>query len=310
MRGVFYKLYDEYYNNYDFKYINVIKDCIMKPEIFIGSSREGKSIAYAVQEELNEDANVTVWSQGIFRLSTHTVDELLEALEKSDFSVFIFSPDDTIEIRDEQFAAVRDNVIFELGLSIGKLDKQRSFFILPDNNKDIRLPTDLLGLISATYDAERIDNLQAAVGSACNKIRKAIKTLGKRRRPLIMPSLIENQPEDAYYHLRFQRLITAESESNEAEFSFNLSKNAFTMIATKLYHGRHVNISGIAITGVEVNTGMVSLMILRSKERKNVESLKNAGIDVKEKYWNELRYSFDVDDITSELDISMRYDGS
>jgi hypothetical protein len=281
----------------------------MKPAIFIGSSKEGKDIGYSVQEELKDYANATIWSQGIFRLSTYTIDELQETLDKSDFSVFIFSPDDTVEIRDERLASARDNVIFELGLSIGQLGKRRSFFILPEDNKDIRLPTDLLGIISANYDAERTDNLQAAVGPACNKIRKAITELGKRKRPLVMPNLIADHPESSLYHFRIQRLIAAQSKKTDPEYSYNLSKNSFIMVATKLYNGMHANIAGLAVTGTDVNVGMVSLMILRSQERKDIEALKKATGEAKEEHWKELRYSNDVDDVTAELDISMHNTG-
>lgn len=154
-----------------------------KPKVFIGSSVEGLNIAYAVQENLKFVAETTVWDQGAFNLSETTLESLLTILESSDFGVFVFSPDDYIKIRGKGDLAVRDNVLFELGLFVGKLGRKRSFIIVPDN-KDFHLPTDLIGMTPGKYENERADgNMQAGTGSASNKIREAIKKLGS-----ILPS--------------------------------------------------------------------------------------------------------------------------
>lgn len=151
----------------------------MKPKLFIGSSRESVGIAYAIQQNLYRESEITVWSQGIFELSATTLDSLLGVVEASDLAVFIFSPDDIISIRGKENDAVRDNVIFELGLFIGRLGKRRCFIIMPDSNNNLRLPTDLLGVTPAMYETGRSDNnFQAATGPACNEIRSAIKKLG------------------------------------------------------------------------------------------------------------------------------------
>lgn len=71
----------------------------MKPKLFIGSSVESLGIAYAIQENLEFTTEVTVWSQGIFELSKFSLDSLLDAVEVSDFGVFVFSPDDISIIR-------------------------------------------------------------------------------------------------------------------------------------------------------------------------------------------------------------------
>jgi hypothetical protein len=147
----------------------------MKPRIFIGSSVEGLDVAHALQQNLEFDATVTVWTQGIFQLSSNSLDDLLTALENFDFGIFVFKPDDVLNMRADQFNVVRDNVIFELGLFFGKLGKDRVFFVQPHNSNNFHLPSDLLGVLAGKYDANRDDgNLQAALGPFCNQVRSRL----------------------------------------------------------------------------------------------------------------------------------------
>jgi len=149
-----------------------------KPKIFIGSSVEGLNIAYAVQQNLTHDAEITVWDQGVFELSQTTIESLVLVLEKSDFAIFVFSPDDITRIRKKEYQTVRDNVIFELGMFIGKLGRNRSFIIMPDKPV-FHIPTDLLGVTPGKYDTSRTDgSYQAATGPVCHQIRTQIKKVG------------------------------------------------------------------------------------------------------------------------------------
>lgn len=151
----------------------------MKPKIFIGSSVEGLSVAYAIQQNLIHNAEVTVWDQGVFELSSTTIESLEEVLDKSDYGIFIFSPDDIAQIRKDEFSVVRDNVILEYGLFVGKLGRERVFFVKP-MNQDLHLPTDLLGITPGNYESNRDDNsLQAGTGAFCNQVRQKISKLGK-----------------------------------------------------------------------------------------------------------------------------------
>jgi hypothetical protein len=148
----------------------------MKPKIFIGSSVESLEIAHNIQELLEHEANPTVWTQGIFELSNTALEDLINALDSFDYAIFIFKPEDISTIRDKNYNTVRDNVIFELGLFIGKLGKNKVFFVAPKNTKDFHLPSDLAGITYGTYNTERDDkNMLAALGPFCNQIRRKLK---------------------------------------------------------------------------------------------------------------------------------------
>jgi CAP12/Pycsar effector protein, TIR domain len=151
----------------------------VKPRLFIGSASESLDIAYAVQNNLEHDADCTVWTQGVFNLSEGTLEALLNQLSKSDFGVFLLTPEDIVTIRESTDKTPRDNVIFELGLFIGKLGHKRSFMIVP-RNTDLHIPTDLHGITPANYDPNRVNNneVDAALGPACNKIRNEIRNQG------------------------------------------------------------------------------------------------------------------------------------
>ncbi|TRO12527.1 DNA-binding protein [Ectopseudomonas mendocina] len=164
----------------------------MKPRIFIGSSVEGLGVAYAIQQNLTHVAEPTVWDQGVFSLSGTTIESLISALDNSDYGIFVFSPDDITEMRQSKSRTIRDNVLFEFGLFVGRLGRERVFYIIPENI-DFHLPSDLLGVTPAKYNPFRDDNsLQAATGPACNQIRQVLKTL-----PLLRPIQPQTEANDS-----------------------------------------------------------------------------------------------------------------
>jgi len=149
----------------------------MKLRVFIASSAEGLEIAETLQGNLENDAEVTVWSQDIFRPSEFILESLEKSLGAADFGVFVFSPDDLVTIRGNEQTVARDNVIFECGLFVGRLGRGRTAFIQPGQNT-IRLPSDLSGVTGLTYDPHRQDrNLTAALGPPSNKLRKIFRGL-------------------------------------------------------------------------------------------------------------------------------------
>jgi len=90
-----------------------------RPSIFIGSSSEGLEVARSLRTQLNNDAEVTLWNEGVFTLSQGYLEALANALPRFDFAVLVFSADDQVESRGVTQIAPRDNVMFELGLFMG-----------------------------------------------------------------------------------------------------------------------------------------------------------------------------------------------
>lgn len=146
------------------------------PEVFIASSGQNVGLVYDVQRNIEEIADVTPWVRG-FPPSSIILDELIKIAARSDFGIFIFAPDDATKIKGKKLKSVRDNVIFEAGLFTGKLGRERCFVIVPKGQQDLRIPTDLDGLILLDFKPSQADT-RAALGPACNDIKKAIQDLG------------------------------------------------------------------------------------------------------------------------------------
>ena len=152
-----------------------------RPTIFIGSSVENLALAYAIQSNLEHDSDPTVWTQGVFQLSSSAIKDLLRTLNVADFAVFVFSPDDVTNIRKQEMQTIRDNVVFEMGMFIGGLGVERTFFVIPQDTEKLHLPTDLIGIEPGKYNSKRGDgNLRAALGPVCHEIGKKMKELGKK----------------------------------------------------------------------------------------------------------------------------------
>jgi predicted nucleotide-binding protein len=151
-----------------------------KPLLFLGCSTESLEIAREIQLGLKHDnVEAMVWTDGVFGPSGVAVDALLNTVNESDFAVFVFSPDDKVVSRDDEYNAPRDNTVFELGLFMGKLERSRTF-IVKEQSADVKVPTDLLGITPLTYVYRGGGHLAAAIAPVCTELRKVINNLGVR----------------------------------------------------------------------------------------------------------------------------------
>jgi predicted nucleotide-binding protein len=148
---------------------------VERPKVFVGSSAEGLSIAEAIQQNLDYECEVTLWPQGVFGLGQGTLEDLVREAATVDFAVLVLTPDDLVMKREKRGQQPRDNVLFELGLFMGKLGRDRTF-IVHERGKPPDLPTDLAGIKWATFARWADDNnMQAALGSACTDLKKAMR---------------------------------------------------------------------------------------------------------------------------------------
>jgi len=150
-----------------------------RPAVFIGSSSEGLKIAKGIQVLLDQICEVTIWSQGVFGLSEGTLESLVAATDEFDFAVLVLTPDDLVESRGHAGTVPRDNVLFELGLFMGSLGRQRTFVVY-DRTTKIKLPTDLAGVTAATFEPHSSGRVESALGAATFRIEERINRLGLR----------------------------------------------------------------------------------------------------------------------------------
>jgi len=151
-----------------------------KIRIFVMSSSEALEVARAVESAFQYDPyEVCVWPAGVFRASHYPIDSLERELDQSDFAIAIAQPDDVVKSRGKVNPTPRDNVIFELGLFIGRIGRHRTLLLEPRGDA-VKLPSDLTGLTTIPYKAATGRDLARAVGPACSEIRLVISEQGPR----------------------------------------------------------------------------------------------------------------------------------
>lgn len=150
-----------------------------RPVLFLGCSAESLEIAEEIAASLKHSIDATPWTSGVFGPSGIPIDDLLRAVDSADFAAFVFAPDDKVESRGEEKLAPRDNTVFELGLFMGRLARERTF-IIAAHGSDVKIPSDLLGVTPITYIHRDGKDLAVSLGPVCTELKKVIKSLGVR----------------------------------------------------------------------------------------------------------------------------------
>jgi Predicted nucleotide-binding protein containing TIR-like domain len=155
-----------------------------KPSLVIGSSQKGLEAAEEIKKQLSDTAEVTIWPE-LFLPNENYFSSLLTTNLKFDFSVMIFTPDDNLITKEKEVKSARDNVIFELGLAIGRLGAKRSFAVI---EKSVNIPTDLAGLKLLKFEKNDAVSLEQSLAPACTQLRKIIKEQFEEPQLGLLPS--------------------------------------------------------------------------------------------------------------------------
>jgi predicted nucleotide-binding protein len=149
-----------------------------EPVVFIGSTVEGLPIAREIQAGFTYDPFVVkVWERGVFNAGATPIEDLVQAVSECDFGIMVVTPDDKLISRGETYNAPRDNVIFELGLLIGAIGRERTLIVSP-RKADVKIPTDLLGVVPISYDETKLSWQETELPVVTNQIRKFISNTG------------------------------------------------------------------------------------------------------------------------------------
>jgi CRP/FNR family transcriptional regulator, cyclic AMP receptor protein len=150
-----------------------------KPILFIGSSSEQLPVAEEFARLFPTDlASITLWNKGVFGASRFPIEDLEAQVKAADFALLVAGNDDEVTSRGTVSSAPRDNVVFELGLFMGALSRQRTFILTP-KGMAIKLPTDLLGITHLRFDPGASDP-GAAVEGAVAELAEIVRRDGPR----------------------------------------------------------------------------------------------------------------------------------
>lgn len=137
----------------------------MRSKLFIGSSKEELSLARLAKSLLDKDFDVTIWDEkiwdaSIFKLNQNFLSDLLKATLLYDFGILIGTSDDEVVFRDNVRLQPRDNILFELGLFMGRMGTSKCAFLVEN---DIKLLSDFQGITLAKFDAGDTHSFKYAV---------------------------------------------------------------------------------------------------------------------------------------------------
>ncbi len=183
-------------------------------KVFVASSSATLSVAEALRRSLtNEETLVVPWKDlGVFTLSEHTIESLEKAANQCQFAVFVLGPDDVVQHRAGESFVPRDNVVFELGLFLGRIGRKRSYMLRP-KGIDVKLPSDLSGVTWAQYipPGTHMNHVRDACAQIAHAMQNAPKTPSvELLSATVLPKIIIKHAYRAfnrYMHTRLKLLV-------------------------------------------------------------------------------------------------------
>lgn len=234
-----------------------------KNRVFIGSSSENLVWAELAKNILNEQFDVTIWNESIwdksiFKINQNFLSDLLKASLQYDFGLLLGSSDDKVVYRQTELLQPRDNVLFELGLFMGRMGLSNCAFVVEEN---LKILSDLQGINLAQYKKndtvsfkeaiEKVNQLFLAQANQVNVNFFPSSTLASVYfENLITPLcryLIENdgyEIDDEKYAKYIIDVIVPLELNTDVNIQFEkLKKDYDTKNTTFKYSGRHRHIN-------------------------------------------------------------------
>jgi len=144
-----------------------------KKRIFIGSSSEELKLAESAKKILEPEFEVTVWNESIwdtavFKINNNFLHDLLKATLQYDFGILLGTTDDKVIVREQEMLQSRDNVLFELGLFMGRLGLSKCAFVV---ETELKILSDIKGLSLARFSKTEEGSFIDAISSVADLFR-------------------------------------------------------------------------------------------------------------------------------------------
>lgn len=153
-----------------------------QPVIFIGSTTEALPVAKLIYNKIKTGKFVAkLWENDVFNPGATTIEDLVNTVNDADFGVMVLTPDDKLISRKKKHQAPRDNIIFEIGLLIGSIGRERTFLV-STQGVNLKIPTDLLGVNRMFFKFNPRDKKydENDVLKVIKDIKKTIKIIGPK----------------------------------------------------------------------------------------------------------------------------------
>ena len=170
------------------------------PRVLLRSSADTLDVAHAMQSDLGHDFDVVVWCEGTDDYS------IFERLSDFDAAIAVLSSTD-LDDRVRRNRPLRPNVMFELGLFVGRFGAERTFVISTRDARGIK-PLDAIDDVTRiVFDRSRPNPLESFLQSTCGQIRHSLSDLVFQQsersalRTIVQPSpptVIESTPRRVF----------------------------------------------------------------------------------------------------------------
>ena len=209
-----------------------------KPFCFLGSTEEKLSVADSLLCFLNDWSTTELWSDTVFGASDTAIETIESAFQRYDFSVFILTADDEVISRENRAYVPRDNIIFEIGLSIATIGRKNTILI-KDKSAILKLPSDFSNLTHFEYDPSS-NAIDSSMRSISGKIRSHFE---KSKNKLIATARLSrlNSSVSEYDRLDFEKFLNRFIDSTyghkvirkkwEVKIDFDTSKTSLGIIS-------------------------------------------------------------------------------